>query len=112
MKFYAYHGVSEQEREVGNHFVVDALLTAPLQKSVFSDKLEDTINYASVYHLVKEEMLIPSRLIEHAAGRIIQTIKHNFPQLLFIEIKVAKLSPPFGGDVQSAAVILSENYDL
>ncbi len=112
MKFYAFHGVGEQERVVGNHFVVDVLLTAPLMQAVRSDKLEDTINYAEVYSLVKQEMYIPSRLLEHVAGRILSALKAHFPQLTAIEVKIAKQSPPFGGDVQSASVILSEKYVL
>jgi len=110
MKFYAYHGVGEQETKVGNHFTVDLSLTAPLEDAVKSDKLEDTINYALVYAIVKEEMAIPSRLLEHAAGRILHSLKKQFSQLTAIEIELAKLTPPFGGDVHSAAVVLTETY--
>ena len=110
MKFYAYHGVMPQERKVGNNFVVNLILTAPLDKAVTSDELEDTINYAAVYAVVKEQMEKPSKLIEHAAGRILQALKEYFPQLTAIELKLAKLNPPFGGDVYSASIILSETY--
>lgn len=110
MKFYAYHGVMEQEQKVGNHFVVNLLLTAPLEKAVAYDRLEDTINYATVYELVKQEMSIPSRLIEHAAGRILLALKNYFPQLLEVELKLSKLNPPFGGDVYSASVILKDKF--
>ena len=106
MKFYAYHGVLEQERRVGNTFVVDLTLTAPLEKAVQSDQLEDTINYAEVYELTKQEMNIPSQLLEHVAGRICRALRHHFPQIEQIEIRVRKLNPPFGGDVHSASVLL------
>ena len=106
MKFYAYHGVLEQERRVGNTFVVDLTLTAPLGKAVQSDQLEDTINYAEVYELTKQEMNIPSQLLEHVAGRICRALRHHFPQIEQIEIRVSKLNPPFGGDVHSASVLL------
>ena len=45
MKFYAYHGVSQQEKDVGNYFTVDLRITAPLGKALHSDDLKDTINY-------------------------------------------------------------------
>ena len=106
MKFYAYHGVLEQERRVGNTFVVDLTLMAPLEKAVQSDQLEDTINYAEVYELTKQEMDIPSQLLEHVAGRICRALRHHFPQIEQIEIRVSKLNPPFGGDVHSASVLL------
>lgn len=110
MNFYAYHGVMPQETKVGNRFVVTLALTAPLEKAVASDELEDTINYAEVYAVVKEQMEIPSKLIEHAAGRILYALKEHFPQLAAIELKLSKLNPPFGGDIYSASILLSETF--
>lgn len=110
MRFYAYHGVMPQEQRVGNYFVVDLWLTAPLEKAVASDELEDTINYAAVYAVVKEQMEIHSKLLEHVAGRIMKALKEHFPELTEVELKLAKLNPPFGGDIYSAAVILNQKY--
>lgn len=110
MRFYAYHGVMPQETKVGNDFVVDLILTAPLEQAVKSDELDDTINYAAVYAVVKEQMDIPSKLIEHAAGRILYALKERFPQLAAVELKLSKLNPPFGGDVHSASIILGETF--
>ena len=110
MKFYARHGVSPQETRVGNTFVVNLLLTAPLEKALTSDDLGDTINYAEVHEIVKSEMAIPSKLLEHVAGRILYALKRAFPQLLAVKLKLSKLNPPFGGDVYSASVILEETY--
>lgn len=110
MKFYAYHGVAPQETRVGNTFLVDLVLTAPLEKAAASDCLDDTINYADVYAVVKQEMEIPSKLLEHVAGRILHALKTHFPSLQAVNVKVTKLNPPFGGDVQSAAVRLEEKW--
>lgn len=110
MRFYAYHGVAEQERQVGNTFLVDLTLTAPLQRAVASDRLEDTINYAEVYETVREEMQIPSRLLEHVAGRILDALHHRFPTLQAAEITLSKLNPPFGGDLLSASVVLCVDF--
>ncbi|MDH6304523.1 dihydroneopterin aldolase [Parabacteroides sp. PF5-5] len=110
MKFYAYHGVLPQETRVGNYFTVSLLLEAPLGNAVQTDDLEDTINYAAVYELVKKEMLIPSKLLEHAAGRILHSLKEHFPQITAIEVSLSKLNPPLGGEVYSASVILREVF--
>ena len=74
------------------------------------DELDDTINYAAVYAVVKEQMDIPSKLIEHVAGRILYALKERFPQLAAVELKLSKLNPPFGGDVHSASIILGETF--
>ena len=44
---------------LGNTFIVDLILTAPLENAVWSDGFSDTINYATVYETVKAEMAIP-----------------------------------------------------
>jgi dihydroneopterin aldolase len=106
MIFHAYHGVMEQERKVGNTFVVDLKLQLDLSEAIQSDNLEDTVNYAAIFELVKKEMAIPSNLLEHIAGRIIKKIKQNFPQITAIEIRLAKINPPVGGEIEAAAVIL------
>jgi dihydroneopterin aldolase len=111
MRFYAYHGVMPQERKVGNYFIVDLTLVAPLEKAVESDNLEDTINYAAVYEVVKNQMDVPSNLIEHVGGRIIRTLKERFSQLMEVELKLSKLNPPFNGDIYSASVILNEQFN-
>ena len=48
MTFYAYH--AWHPRDPGwEYFIVDLILTAPLENAVWSDDLSDTINYATVY---------------------------------------------------------------
>ncbi len=106
MTFYAFHGVMEQERKVGNTFVVDLKLDVDLSSAIASDRLEDTINYADVYRLVKDIMLIPSNLLEHVAGRILNQLKQTYPSLLGIEVCISKINPPIGGDVYSSTVTL------
>ena len=110
MRFYAYHGVGLQETKVGNQFVVNLELTAPLEQAILTDELSYTINYAEVFEVVKNEMAIPSKLLEHVAGRILSKLHSNFPQLTAVKLKVEKLNPPFGGDVYSAAIVLTENW--
>jgi dihydroneopterin aldolase len=112
MKFYAFHGVLPQERRVGNDFTVNLTLTATLENAIAEDSLEHTVNYADVYSLVKKEMNIPSRLLEHAAGRILQSLKIHFPQITAIELSLSKLNPPVGGELHSASVVLKETYGV
>lgn len=110
MTFYAYHGAFTQERKVGNVFVVNLEITAPLSKAVESDDLNDTINYAEVYDIIKKEMNVPSNLLEHLAGRIMNSLKVSYPDIEHIVVKLSKQNPPFGGDIKYASVILEENY--
>ena len=104
MKFYAYHGVSRQETNVGNYFTVDLSYSFPMDKACLSDDINDTVNYADVYKVVKNEMERPSKLLEHLTGRIFETLKSDFPQLSYLKINVSKLNPPVEGEIHSASV--------
>lgn len=106
IKIYAHHGVFEQETRVGNYFIVNIKLELDLSNAVESDNLDDTISYADVYDIVKSEMQIPSKLIEHVAGRIAKAIKNAFAMIETVEIKLSKLNPPMGGQVEAASVLL------
>lgn len=110
MKFYAFHGILPQEKCVGNNFLVNLSVSAPLEEAFRSDDLNDTINYAAIYSLVKKEMNIPSCLIEHVAGRILRSLKNTFPQITETELSLSKLNPPIAGDIHSASIILKEIY--
>jgi dihydroneopterin aldolase len=106
LTFHAYHGVLEQERISGNNFTVDLKLFFDFTKAIQSDNLEDTVNYAAVFEVVKKEMAVQSNLLEHVAGRIVNKIKQRFPQIESVEIRLAKMNPPVGGEAAEAAVIL------
>ena len=78
MRFFAYHGVLAQERVIGNEFVVNVKIETDFSKAMDSDDVNDTLNYAEVYALVKVEMQQPSDLLEHVAGRIFNKLKQTF----------------------------------
>lgn len=102
--FFAYHGVSPQERKVGNTFIIDLRIKVDLQKAARTDKLEDTISYADVYNVLSEEMAIPSNLLENVCLRIIERLAASFASIEEIEIRLAKKNPPIGADLDSAGV--------
>ena len=104
MRFCAYHGVMEQERRVGGEYSVSLTVEADLTEAIRTDDVADTINYAELYELVKREMAIPSKLLEHVAGRIGQRAMETFERITTLTIKVTKLNPPMGADCKGASV--------
>lgn len=104
LRFHAFHGVLPQERLVGGNFVVDLRVGYPLAQAMTSDRVDDTLNYASLYALVEREMQQPSSLLEHVAGRIAQAIAKTFPQALSIDLTLTKQNPPMGADCKGAGV--------
>ena len=62
---------------MGGEFLVDLRVGYPIADAMQSDEVADTLNYAELYQLVKREMEIPSKLLEHVAGRIVKAIVVN-----------------------------------
>lgn len=100
MEFFAYHGCCKEEQKTGNKFIVDVAFSAQTDLAEKSDNLSKTVNYQSVYEVIKTEMAIPSHLIEHVARRIMNALIKKFPGIKDINITVAKLNPPLGGKVE------------
>jgi len=106
MEFRASHGCYDVEREVGGNFTVDAALEVEDGGGAEADDVGRTVNYVAVYETVREQMAIPSRIIEHAALRCIDAVMARFPEVLHAELTVAKLAPPMGGKADRVAVTL------
>ena len=106
MRFYARHGVMPQEQVVGGDFLVTLRAEVDMNRAMESDDIADTLNYAALYKLVEHEMTIPSKLLEHVAGRIAQAVFESFPQVTSLDVKVIKQNPPMGADCAGAGVEL------
>ena len=98
LEFYAYHGLLPQERVVGGHYRVDVelSLTPPL-RALTEDVIDDTVNYAEVYALIRQQMEQPVNLLEHLAHRITQGLYAQFPQIQAVKLSVTKVTPPISG---------------
>ncbi len=106
MEFYAFHGHFDVEKVAGNRFLVNLKMEADCSKAGQTDKLEDTLDYQKAYLAVKEEMAIPSDLLEHVAQRIIDRIKSEFQEAQKVTVKVSKMNPPMGGQIGKVSVAL------
>lgn len=106
MAFRASHGCYELEKVVGNRFLVNVWIEADVDEAAREDDLSKSINYLTVFEIVRGEMEIPSNILEHVARRIVGALYREFPQILKTTVKVAKLAPPLGGKVESVSVTL------
>lgn len=104
LRFFAYHGVAAQETVAGNEFIINLRLKTDLQQAMQTDNVIHTVNYAEVYESVKAEMKIPSQLLEHVGGRIIQRLFRDFPSIEEIELTLDKRNPPMGADIETAGI--------
>lgn len=103
---YAYHGVAPQENIIGNEYIINLKLKVNISRAMQTDDVVDTVNYAEIHEAVKAEMAIPSKLLEHVSGRIVDKLFERFPDIEEIELRLSKRNPPMGADIDAAGVEL------
>ncbi|KAA1247368.1 dihydroneopterin aldolase [Aquimarina sp. RZ0] len=108
IKIYAYHGCLVEEKKIGSDYRIDLKVHANLTRSATTDNLSDTIDYVHLNHIVKEEMAIRSKLLEHAAERILNRILLELPLVDKVIIDVSKINPPIGGNVEMVTITRSK----
>lgn len=106
LRFHARHGVSPQETAVGGDFAVTLRIGYDFAKAMDTDDVADTLNYATIYNKVCEEMAQPSKLLEHVAGRVARRLLSDFPSIRSIDLWLDKCNPPMGADSDGAGVEL------
>ena len=108
MEFRALHGCYELERKVGNRFTVDLELTAELGDAAVQDDVCKTVNYLTVYEVVRMQMRITQHTIERVAMNIIEAVYAAFGQVRHVKCTVSKLAPPLGGKLERVSVVLEK----
>lgn len=104
VRFHAFHGVLPQEGIVGNDYLVNLVLDYDFSSAMKTDDLQGTLSYAEVYQKVREEMAVPSKLLEHVAGRIAHRLFSDFPEIQKLQLSITKVNPPMGADSDGAGV--------
>jgi len=104
MAFYAYHGLSAAEKETGRRFEVDCELAIDLAQAGRSDRLNNTVDYASVYDLIREIVLNKSfALVEGLAEELAAQVLKRF-EVIETTVRVRKIIPPINGQIDHIEV--------
>ncbi len=101
--FTGFHGVHEEERILGNEYLVNASLEFHENAEVITH-IGETINYVAVYNSIKKRMSIPTPLLETIVMEIGNEIHELYPELKSINISIRKMHPPIEGIHGTAGV--------
>ena len=107
--FYAYHGFYKEETKIGGRFRIDLTLTTDFNRGKSNDDLQGTVDYSKVYQTIKQEMGIPSQLLEHVGGRIVKALFAQFSGIKEINLKLCKLNPPIKGEIAGVSIEIQES---
>ena len=103
LKFFASHGVHDEEKLLGNEFELNADIEFNEETDEI-DSLKNTINYVDLYEIIKQRMLIPAPLLETIVMDIGNTIHSSYKNTRSINIRLQKMHPPIIGIQGSVGV--------
>jgi len=104
LTFFARHGVREEERALGQRFVIDLEVGADCRAAALADDPALCVDYALIYELVAERVQKRSfRLIEALAEDLAGAILARFP-VAYVRVRVGKPHAPLAGIFREAAV--------
>ena len=110
MVFYGYHGVHEEERALGQRFIVTAELYTDDALDQKVRKLEDTIDYTKVYADIRDILETAQfQLLECCANAIADKLMQGYPLLQMLTLKIQKPSVPIRGSLKSVEVELNRS---
>jgi len=93
LRFFADHGIYEEEKLVGNAFGVDIEMHcgAPGGDRI---GIHQTINYAEAFEIVAKAFREREDILENCALKIATRLREHFTLLEEVEISIQKLQPP------------------
>jgi dihydroneopterin aldolase len=107
--FYAYHGVVQDEQNLGGKFEIDVDLYTDFTEAAEHDSLKQTVDYEKVYNLVKRVVTEKKYyLIEALANKIAKSILEAFERVDKVCVCVRKPSAPVKGVIDYVEAELME----
>lgn len=98
--FYGYHGVSNEEQNVGSKFEADIDIYTDFSEAAIKDDLNKTVDYYKVYSFLNQFAVQHKYyLIEALAVEIADELLKQFDKILKVSVRVRKNNPPLGGVV-------------
>lgn len=104
IKQYCYHGCLPEEETIGGWYETDVEADTDMDGAVKTDDLSKTVDYTEINQIVRNQMSIRSKLVEHVAGRIASTLLRQIAQISEVRVTVSKLHPPVEGETERFSV--------
>ncbi len=112
LRLFAYHGVNQEEKEQGQDFVFDIVLSVNMNRACSSDNVEDTVSYAKVVKTVRRVFTAEKYdLIEKCADITAKAILEEYPAVFSVDLTLKKPHAPVKADFEYMAVNVIRNRD-
>ncbi|MEO5944289.1 MAG: dihydroneopterin aldolase [Ferruginibacter sp.] len=108
LRFFAHHGVHDEEAIVGNDFEVSVDVEFEVADKIKS--LSETVNYVDIYIAIKRIFRSPAKLLETLARDICEEIYNTDKRIKKINITIHKLNPPIPNFTGNVGVSFSKLF--
>jgi dihydroneopterin aldolase len=106
---FGHHGYLEEERRLGQRFLVDLRVDVG-DAAVTSDDIDETVDYRLLAALVREVFAGPERLLlESLCGAVVDGILDRFPAVSRARVRVRKPDVVLDPPVEHAAVVVERS---
>lgn len=110
LKIYAYHGVFEEEKKLGQIFLLDLTIYVNFKDAIKSDSIENSLNYAKIIKFIEAKFLEKRfNLIESAANFLCDSLMSEFPKIMRVTTKIKKPNAPINSNFSYIAVEITKN---
>lgn len=109
LRFFAAHGMYQEELKVGNEFEVDISVVCKAPKKLIT-ALDQTINYVEIFHIVQQEFNERKQLLETCAMLIADKIQKQFARIEKLTISIKKINPPITNFTGSVAITYTKSF--
>lgn len=106
--FHAFHGVHKEERLLGNTFEVNISLSFIDDQPV--KILEQTINYVTIYEIIKRRMQVATHLLEILVQDLTEEISTFDNRIISVSVSVEKKNPPIPNIEGSVSVTYKKDF--
>jgi dihydroneopterin aldolase len=112
--FYGYHGVSNEEQNVGGKFEADIDIYTDFSEAADNDDLTRTVDYYQIYSFLNQFTVKQKYyLIEALAVEIADELLKKFHRIEKVAVRVRKNNPPLGGVVDCVeAEVIKERKEI
>lgn len=114
LSVYTHHGVSEEERRIGQRLIFDVSFELEHCDAILTDRVEDTVDYSTVCDVVYSAATDRSyRTLERLSQAVVDCLFARFTGARSVTVRVAKPEPPLALPVSEVAVeLVKERADI
>ena len=104
LEFYGYHGVSEQERQIGHRLRLD-IEADVTEEAHRTDNVAETVDYGALAQAAFELLTGESHhTLEHAIELAGTDLMVRFPRIERLTLRLAKIAPPVPLTIESIGI--------